>query len=390
MRLAMRLASEIRAKRPELFICFYGLYAPVSRDLTLANLADRAIGGEYEPELVRWVSSLDGDAPANCEQVVFFKRGEQHLPARRLLPPLERYARLAVGSQRHLVGYVEASHGCIYRCRHCPVPAVYDGTIRMVGREAVLSDIEQLVSLGARHITFGDPDFLNGFNHSLKLVRAMHERFPELTFDLTTKVEHVLRHRDLWQEFAELGCLFVVCAFESCNDDVLARLDKGHTRAHASEAVELLRRFGIEIRPSFMPFTPWTTIEDVLDILDFVQAHDMVENVDPVQYAIRLLLPEGSLLLDHPDMQPYLGEYDDTALTYEWHCSDARVDELQKRLSKLIEAGSQDEKPTGVVFNEIKMAALEAAAGRDSHFARHHVPAGVLEEKPRLTEPWFC
>jgi hypothetical protein len=260
----------------------------------------------------------------------------------------------------------------------------------MVDREAVLSDIEQLASLGARHITFGDPDFLNGFNHSLKLVRAMHERFPQLTFDLTTKVEHVLRHRDLWPELAEAGCLFVVCAFESCNDDVLARLDKGHTRAQASEAVGLLRRFGIEIRPSFMPFTPWTTIDDVLDILDFVQTHDMVENVDPVQYAIRLLLPEGSLLLQHPDIQPYLGGYDDTALSYDWHCADARVDELQKRLTKLIEEGNQAEKPASVTFNEIKMAALEAAAGRDTAFAAHRVATTALKEKPRLTEPWFC
>ena len=152
--------------------------------------------------------------------------------------------------------------------------------------------------MGARHITFGDPDFLNGRRHSLAIVRALHERFPELTFDCTTKVEHVLEHADVWEEMAASGCLFVVSALESVNDEILARLDKGHTTAEAVLALDLLREHGIETRPSFMPFTPWTTPRDVLEIVDFVAAHDLVANVDPVQYTIRLLVPEGSLLLE--------------------------------------------------------------------------------------------
>src|SRR5207247_1236788 len=82
---------------------------------------------------------------------------------------------------------------------------------------------------------------------------------------------------------------------------ILVRLDKGHTTADASAAIALLREHGIEPRPSFMPFTPWTTPQDVVDLLDFVVEHDLIANVDPVQYMIRLLIPEGSLLLGHPD-----------------------------------------------------------------------------------------
>jgi radical SAM superfamily enzyme YgiQ (UPF0313 family) len=128
-----------------------------------------------------------------------------------------------VGGQERLVGYVEASHGCVHRCRHCPVPAVYDGRIRVVQAETVLRDVERLASMGARHITFGDPDFLNGWRHSLAIVRALHERLPELTFDCTTKVEHVLEHAGVWEEMAASGCLFVVCALESVNDEILVR-----------------------------------------------------------------------------------------------------------------------------------------------------------------------
>src|SRR3954463_1456686 len=129
MRLAMRAAQQVRDARPEMPICFYGLYAPVSRDLTLGRLADRLIAGEYEPALVEWASTLDGGETLDLGRHAF------EVPARDMLPPLERYAHLALGGEERVVGYVEASHGCVHRCRHCPVPVVYDGRIRGVAQE---------------------------------------------------------------------------------------------------------------------------------------------------------------------------------------------------------------------------------------------------------------
>ncbi len=252
------------------------------------------------------------------------------LPARDLLPPLERYARLEMGGEAQLVGSVLASHGCAHRCRHCPVPVVFDGRVRRVEEDAVLADIAQLVAAGARHITFGDPDFLNAPPHSRRIVAAMHERFPEITFDCTVKVEHVLRYSDVWPEFAAAGCVFVVSAFESVDDAVLVRLDKGHTTTDAARAVAILRDAGIEVRPSWMPFTPWATRDDVIALLDFVHEHDLVGSVDPVQYSVRLLLPEGSLLLDHPDLVPFVGPWDPERSTYTWAHPDPAVDELQQ------------------------------------------------------------
>jgi radical SAM superfamily enzyme YgiQ (UPF0313 family) len=365
MRLAMRAAEAVKAARPDMPVCFYGLYAPVSRDLTLGRLADRVIAGEYEPGLVAWAGGANGGPEIDLG------RGQFAVPARDLLPPLDRYARLAVDGEERLVGYVEASHGCVHMCRHCPLPTVYDGRIRIVGAETVVSDIAQLVEAGARHITFGDPDFLNGRKHSLAVVREMHERFPHLTFDCTVKVEHILEFPQVWPEFAQCGCLFVVSALESVNDEILARLDKGHTTRDAAHAIALLREHGIELRPSFLPFTPWTTRDDVAELVRFVAEHDLVGNVDPVQYAIRLLLPEGSLLLDHPDMAPYLGPYDPERLSWTWTSADPAVDDLQAGLAALAEEGS-------LTFERI---CEEVGVDVDS---------GPVAERPRLTEPWFC
>lgn len=384
MRLALRAAEQVRRLRPDVPVCFYGLYAPVSRDATVGRLADAVFAGEYEPALVAWASGA-GDQP-----VVQLGRGRGSFspPARELLPPLEHYARLAIGGEERLVGSVEATHGCKHVCRHCPVPTVYGGAFRVVGEEVVAADIDALVSAGARHISFGDPDFLNGPTHALRVVRGLHDRHPDVTFDCTVKVEHVLDHADVWAEMAAAGCLFVVCAMELCNDRLLSLLDKGHTAADAGAAVHLLRRHGIEVRPSWLPFTPWTTPEDVADILDFVIGHDLIANVDPVQYAIRLLLPEGSLLLDRPELAPHLGPYDAERLTYTWTPADPSTDALQAELAAIAEAGAAADEPAGATFGKVN-AAVRRTAGQPV-LVDAQVPAGSTEARPRLTEPWFC
>jgi len=393
MRLALRAAAAVRAGRPEVPICLYGLYATVSRGVTLgAGLADHAVAGEYEPGLVAWVDGLAGAAaadapkPSDAHAVVDLSRHRPAAPPDRAgLPALDRYARLAIGGEERIAGYVEASRGCVHRCTHCPIPVVYDGRLRIVPEDVVIADVAAQVEAGARHITFGDPDFLNGPHHSMRIVAAVHKHWPELTFDCTVKVEHILRHHELWPELADAGCLFVVSAFESVNDETLALLDKGHTAAEAAEAVALLRGHGIEIRPSFLPFTPWTTLDDVADLVDFVAALDLVANVDPVQYTVRLLVPEGSLLEPAIRAAGALGPYDAERLTWSWRNPDPAVDELQTRLAALVEGAQTAGEPISRIYGRVR-STVHDAAGRHAGW-----DAGANDEgRPRLTEPWFC
>jgi len=388
MRLAAQAARRIRESRPGLPLCLYGLYAGVSRELTLGPLADHVVAGEYEPGLLAWVEDL-GRGRQPGPSVLNRDRGAFSVPRRELLPPLGGYAHLAMGGQERVVGYVEASHGCASRCRHCPVPAVYDGRVRIVGRDVVVEDVARLVAAGARHITFGDPDFLNAVHHSLRVVDEVHGRFPELTFDCTTKVELILRHHGIWGRMAEAGCLFVVTAVECVNDAILARIDKGHTAADAARAVTLLREHGIEPRPSLLPFTPWTTVADVAEILDFVVDHDLVGNVDPVHYSIRLLVPDGSLLLSDAELVSRLGGYDAEHLTWRWSSADPEVDRLQARLAALVEDAAARGEGTVATFARVTQAVAEAPGGRTVSVPQGLL-AGSLEGRPRLTEPWFC
>ena len=388
MHTATRMVRELAA-HVEKPVCCYGLYAGMCD-----GIADYVIAGEYEDALVEWIEH-DTRGPAvhlgragratragalGRTEVSASSRTDIAVPDRSVLPELNRYVQLVEGGETRLVGYVEASRGCAHRCRHCPVPVVYDGRVRVADEATVLADIEQLVTAGASHITFGDPDFLNAPAHSVRVVRALHERFPQLTFDCTVKVEHVIEHRDLWAGFAEAGCIFVVSAFESLSEGILERLDKGHTAADAATAVALLRSHGVDVRPSFLPFTPWTTRADIVELLDFVYEHDLVGSVDPVQYSIRLLLPRGSLLLDHADVALVLGAWDDDRLTYEWNAIDPAVDALHTEIAAIVEASTAAGEDPVLTYAKVRSTAGAAPVDLST----------ITVGRPRLSESWFC
>lgn len=389
MRLAEKVATRVRSTQPTLPIATFGLYAGIDHHPDQPTSIDASFAGAYEPNLVAWIDNFKtSDSPSSPS--VDLERHATGLPVRKLLPPITEYTKLAVDGKEHPVGYVETTRGCVHTCRHCPVPIIYKGRIRIIDADVVLADIDQLVDQGAKHITFADPDFLNGVRHSIEIVRRLHSRHPQLTFDATIKVEHILEHVGLWNEFRDSGCLFVVSAFESVSENILDILDKGHTPADAVTAIHLLRRHGIEIRPSWMPFTPWTSPEDVRDILHFVREHDLIPNVDPVQYTIRLLVPHGSLLLNHPAMRPHLLDYDHQRLSYRWEPADPQSDLLQLQLANIVEHGLTAEASDLDTFGRLWDAVHQAAPLSPSHGTPEFSPSASAMARPRLTEPWFC
>ena len=411
LRLGVQVALRVRPVHPECFVCFYGNYAILHAASLLGGLADAVLGGEMEAELVALVERLDGGergaatprvAEARRTQAAtrvpatgtalaapVLNRLDFPVPSRTGLPALQRYAHLQYRDQHVIAGQVEASRGCLHRCRHCPIPAVYDGRIFIVPVETVLADVRNQVASGARHITFADADFLNGPAHALRVARALHAEFPSLTFDFTAKVEHVLRQRDVVWELGELGAIFMVSAVETLNDHVLRILAKDHTRADVYESLGVLREANIAMRPSLLPFTPWSTRADIVDLLDFTVTEDLVDAIDPVQFTIRLLVPPGSLLLQHPEMQPHLHGFDAEALTHVWTHPDPGMDRLQKDLAALVEQSTVEAEDARTTFARIRNRVDPKHAPR-AHAAASAAKLRLHERPPRITEPWFC
>jgi radical SAM superfamily enzyme YgiQ (UPF0313 family) len=382
MRLAVAVARGVRKERPRLPIAFFGLYAAVGQDHLLGAVADALIVGEYEPDLLAWALQVEDRSAA---PVVRRHIGPSsfHRPERSALPAHENYARLEWQGTARLAAAVEASHGCRHRCRHCPIPVVYDGRMRVVGAGPVLADIDQLAGAGVEHVTFGDPDFLNAPRYSLDLLREAHAAHPGLTFDVTVKVEHILAHAGLWPELASLGVLFVVSAFESTDRRTLEILDKNHTVAGMAEAVSVLRSAGIHVRPTWLPFLPWTTPEAVGDIVGFLDHHRLWSATDPVQLAIRLLIPEGSLLESHPAVTPHLTGYRPELLTWDWEFEHPEADRLHRELDAIAAEGSD----CGAEARDT-LSVMRDRIGEAARISLPAMPASA--PTPRLSESWFC
>ena len=130
-----------------------------------------------------------------------------------------------------------------------------------------------------------------------------------------------------------------------------------------------MRAAGAELRPTLLPYTPWTELSDIPALFEFALEHDLVEAIDPVQYTLRLLLPPGSLLLEGAG--PWLRSFDSRAFTWTWEHQDSRVDALWKR--------SAEAARNGAGFDEL----YALVSGRP------HRPR-PRRSVPRLTEPWFC
>lgn len=396
LRLGVEIAGRVRRINSGARICFFGLYAWLNAGYLLREHADYAIGGEAEQALLALVRALEaGDADpvagvstAAHRSAPEIVRTDFPVPDRTGLPGHKGYARLMRDGIAVPAGYTEATRGCVHTCLHCPVVPVYQGRFFAVPRLVVLEDIRRQVRAGVGHITFGDPDFLNGPTHALRICRDLHAEFPGVTFDFTARIEHLLQHRDLLPEFRELGCVFVLSAVETVSEHILLALDKGHTRQDVIDALAVCDAARITLRPSLLPFTPWTTLDDFLELLTFFETWDLVGSVDPVHFSIRLLVPPGSALLEQPCTEAWLGHLDAAAFTWTWRNPDPRVDALQRDIAALVEAAARDSLGPHETFARIKALAWEVKGVDPPPVTPLRV--ALPGESPRLSESWFC
>ncbi len=390
-RLAAQLIPRLRKLNPGAHLCCYGLYAPMNVEYLRALGVSAILGGEFEEGLVHLAERLGTDGTAivqSPESMISMARLQFEVPDRSGMPAMEKYAHLIIpGNGFRIVGSTEASRGCKHLCRHCPIVPVYKGIFRIVSRDVVLEDIRRQVVAGAQHITFGDPDFFNGIRHAMDLVEIFHREFPSITYDVTIKIEHLLKHKEHLPTLRDTGCLFVISAVESVDDAVLGFLDKGHTREDFLRVVKTFRELGMTLHPTFVPFTPWTTLDGYLDLLRVIAEQGVIENVAPIQLGIRLLIPEGSRMLELEEVRRLVGLFDPESLAFPWKNADPRLDALSETVQEIAAAAERQKESRSATFENIWNAA-HAAAGMPA--AKVSLPAHSQAGVPFLSEPWYC
>jgi radical SAM superfamily enzyme YgiQ (UPF0313 family) len=407
-RMAVPVITQVRQINPQAHLCCYGLYAPVSADYLRRLGVGTILGGEFEEGLVTLAKQVSEETKGRRDEeagehppassphrviaspLISLHRQTFLPPDRTDLPPLNRYAQLVTHKGQHLTtGYTEASRGCKHLCRHCPIVPVYGGRFRIVQPEVVLADIRQQVAAGAKHITFGDPDFFNGPGHAIPLVTALHQEFPGLTYDVTIKVEHLLQQAKHLSTLKKTGCLFITTAVESFDERILTFFDKRHTQADFVTALNLCRQADLLLIPTFVAFTPWTTLAGYRAFLAEIVRLGLVDQVSPIQLAIRLLIPPGSKLLELPEVQSLIGVLDEVKLSYAWRNPDPRADALQGDLEVLVQRCTAQHFPRREAFRRVWQRAYQEVGDAEGVAPFPELPP-ASRFVPYLTEPWYC
>lgn len=386
-RLAAPVIDRVRRVNPDAELCAFGLYAVLNDEWLRGRGVTHVLGGEFEEALVAVATNSKLKIPhpqvpesKKVPRLAFLQ------PDRSSLPPLAHYAMLHLpDGTRRVAGATEASRGCKHLCRHCPIVPVYKGQFRIVPVDIVMADVRAQVKAGAEHISFGDPDFFNGPTHARRIVERLAADCPGVTYDVTIKIEHVLQHVDMLRLLRDTGCLFITSAVESVDDAILLKLAKGHTREGFTRAALLCSDAGVTLVPTFVPFTPWTTLDGYIDLLQTIEALDLVEQVAPIQLAIRLLVTSGSPLLALDEIRSMVQPFDAASLTWPWRHADARVDRLQCEVMQLV--GVRMGASREATFAAISALANDAA-GRP--LALSSRPPRDRATVPYLNEPWYC
>ncbi len=172
-------------------------------------------------------------------------------------------------------------------------------------------------------------------------------------------------------------------AVEAVQDDILEKLNEGHTRADFLNAAALFRRAGVTLAPTFIPFTPWTTTRSFCDLLDAIRELGLEENVASVQWSLRLFIPASSRLLELAEIREVVVTFDEKKLVHPWHHPDPAIDQLAERVSRVVRSGIAARKSRTESFYEI----WELAHGRPFYQDFRLLPRTVI---PYMEEPWFC
>ena len=387
-RIAFEILPRIRALAPRAVLCAYGLYAPVNARGLRRFGVDTVIGGECEPHLLALAERMRAGDPdpalgvVNDTAKIVFRT-----PLRDGLPSLDRYAGLLMpdgtlppARVRRGVARLQAPVPALPRS--CPYTKDGSASLRWTWSWRTSRSRwpwEPATSRSATRTSSTDRPMRCAWRGPCT------RRSPQSPTTRPSRSSTSSATPGHIETLAETGCLFLISAVESIDDAILERLAKGHTAQDFERAVAIARAAGLHLTPTFVPFTPWTTIEGYRALLERLVTLRLVESVPAVQLSIRLLVPSGSHLFEIDGFTDLVDAFDDAMLGYPWRHPDPAVDALQAQVQALAEAAADRGDSRRTTFEAIWISVHEALGRRPARLSDD-----VGEAVPMHSEPWYC
>jgi len=169
--------------------------------------------------------------------------------------PLEEFPTPAyelIDLTRYLLGSVQATSGCPYRCEFCDIPELYGQNPRLKTPDQIVRELDAMLARGnPGTIYFVDDNFVGNrkFAKALlpKLVAWQQERGYPVTFACEATL-NIVKSPDLLEMMREAYFTTIFCGIETPEPETLRAISKDQNRqVGLLDAVETLNSYGLEV-----------------------------------------------------------------------------------------------------------------------------------------------
>jgi len=271
---AFLAARAVRELDPDLPVVFGGAFPSlVSDELVRTGVADIVVRGEGEGAFTALVRSLQNRSSLDSVPGITFAEGtgvirterppaielDQAAPIPYQLLSMRRYRGFRAGVQWALY----SSRGCPHACSFCAISKINHRRWRAMSAERVLTEIEQVVAMGARDVAFCEDNFFVDLRRCRAIAERVLARNLRITWGASCRVDDILRMEDADLDLLrQSGLRRLYVGAESGSDRVLELLNKKISHRDILAANRRLRDHGIVPEYIFMVGFPTETDEE--------------------------------------------------------------------------------------------------------------------------------
>ena len=188
--------------------------------------------------------------------------------------PLPAYDQIPLG--RYLIGSLQFSSGCPYRCDFCDIPALYGRQPRLKSADQITAELDAMRSQGAHPpaVYFVDDNFIGNR-------KAAREMLPHLVawqekhgYPLQFACEatlNIAKQPEILELMRKAGFTQVFVGIETPNLGALKDMRKDHNAAvDMMEAIKTINGYGLEITSGIILGLDSDTAETEQALLDFI------------------------------------------------------------------------------------------------------------------------
>ena len=144
---------------------------------------------------------------------------------------------------------IRTSLGCTARCNFCALWSITGGKYLRRDPDQV---VEELKGIDEPNVFFCDDESMCDSKRMATLGEKIQQAGIHKNYFLYARVDTIVRHPELFRQWAAIGLKQVFVGMEDCSDERLQRMNKGVTVAEQEQAVAILKKFGVMMYASFM------------------------------------------------------------------------------------------------------------------------------------------